>query len=56
MTTDDHDSLHLNTAYRYDGEETTTIPYTDLTDLGGSVVVECPDGSVRMFDKEEVVE
>lgn len=54
MTTDT-DTLRLSEPYRYDGEQTLSVPYTDLSDLGGAVLVECPDGSVRMFDKKEVV-
>jgi len=54
MTTDT-DTLRLSEPYRYDGEQTLSISYTDLPDLGGAVLVECPDGSVRMFDKKEVV-
>jgi len=46
--------LELTNAYRYDGEQTTTIPYTERKDLGGAVVVTCPDGSTRIFDKNEV--
>ena len=55
MTTNDTDTLRLTEPYRDDGEQTLSIPYTDLSDLGGAVLVECPDGSVRIFDKEEVV-
>lgn len=51
----DDEALELTNSYRYDGEQTTTIPYTDREDLGGAILVECPDGSVRMFDKNEVV-
>ena len=49
------EELHLSETYRYDGEQTTRIPYTEREDLGGAILVECPDGSVRMFDKDEVI-
>jgi hypothetical protein len=49
------DTLRLTNAYRYDGDLTVEIPYTDLTDLGGTVLINCPDGSSRMFSKSEVM-
>ena len=50
----DDDILRLTEPYRYDGEQTLSIPYTDRSDLGGSVIIKCPDGSVRMFNKGEI--
>jgi len=38
MTTDT-DTLRLSEPYRYDGEQMFSIPYTDLSDLGGAVLI-----------------
>jgi len=54
--TGDIDTLQLTESYRYDGEQTLSIPYTARTDLGGAILVKCPDGSTRVFGKEEVVD
>ncbi len=51
----DPGTLELTNTYRYDGEQTTTIPYIYRKDLGGAVRIKCPDGSTRIFDKDEVV-
>jgi hypothetical protein len=54
MSDTDPDTLELTNTYRYDGEQTAAIPYIYRKDLGGAVLVKCPDGSTRIFSKDEV--
>jgi len=46
--------IHLSSAYRYDGDRTRKIPILDAKDHGGAVMVYCPDGSTRIFNRDEV--
>ena len=46
--------IRLTKSYDYDGDRTTKIPIIHARDHGGAILVHCPDGSSRMFDRGEV--
>jgi len=46
--------VHLTETYRFEGEGTTTIPATDVTDYGGMWMVDATDGNSKAFGKDEV--
>ena len=46
--------IHLNTSYRYNGEATTEIPITYVRDHASVIIVGCPNGSTRVFERDEV--
>ena len=54
MSDDNQRCIHLNNSYRYNGEATTEIPITHARDHASAILVGCPDGSTRVFDRDEV--
>jgi len=53
-TGDNEREIHLTKNYRYDDQQTTDIPIIHAKDYGGAILVNCPDGSTRIFDRDEV--